>query len=51
MKVSTLGLMRDRASQRTMVASNTPQARPKALVHDLADDRLTGVVDDAAIRL
>jgi len=34
-----------------MVASNTPQARPKALVHDLADDRLTGVVGDAAIRL
>jgi hypothetical protein len=35
MKVRTLGLMRDRASQRTMVASRTPQARPKALVHDL----------------
>src|SRR6202011_4202803 len=52
MKVSTLGLMRERASQRTMVASSTPQARPKALVHDLADDPLTdGVVDDAAIRL
>src|SRR6266853_3101423 len=52
MKVRTLGLMRERASQRTMVSSRTPQARPKALVHDLADDRLTdGVVDDAAIRL
>jgi hypothetical protein len=35
MKVRTLGLMRDRASQRTMVARRTPQARPKALVHDL----------------
>src|SRR5258708_36850616 len=34
-KVSTLGLMRDSASQRTMVSSSTPQARPKALVHDL----------------
>src|ERR1700716_3344217 len=35
MKVSTLGLMRDSASQRTMVSRSTPQARPKALVHDL----------------
>src|SRR5258708_17132090 len=34
-KVSTLGLMRDNASQRTMVSRSTPQARPKALVHDL----------------
>src|SRR5437879_11128439 len=34
MKVSTLGLMRDSASQRTMVSRSTPQARPKALVHD-----------------
>src|SRR5277367_4563946 len=32
MKVSTLGLMRESASQRTMVSSRTPQARPKALV-------------------
>src|SRR5258708_18824013 len=32
MKVRTLGLMRERASQRTMVSSRTPQARPKALV-------------------
>src|ERR1700680_3506957 len=31
-KVRTLGLMRERASQRTMVSSRTPQARPKALV-------------------
>src|SRR3979411_1064317 len=34
MKVSTLGLIRDSASQRTMVSRSTPQARPKALVHD-----------------
>src|ERR1700721_148482 len=32
MKVRTLGLMRERASQRTMVSSRTPQARPKARV-------------------
>src|ERR1700733_6679844 len=32
MNVSTLGLMRESASQRTMVSSRTPQARPKALV-------------------
>ncbi len=32
MKVRTLGLMRERASQRTIVSSRTPQARPKALV-------------------
>jgi hypothetical protein len=38
MNVSTFGLMRDNASQRTMVSSKTPQARPKALVHDLLDD-------------
>src|SRR5450755_54560 len=31
-KVSTLGLIRARASQRTMASSSTPQARPKALV-------------------
>src|SRR6478672_10132145 len=31
-KVSTLGLIRDRASQRTMRSSKTPQPRPKALV-------------------
>src|SRR5579871_3096665 len=34
MKVRTLGLMRDRASQRTMVSSRTPQARPKAEVQE-----------------
>src|ERR1700689_2743073 len=33
-KVRTLGLMRESASQRTMVSSRTPQARPKALVQD-----------------
>src|ERR1700690_541210 len=32
MKGRTLGLMGERASQRTMVSSRTPQARPKALV-------------------
>src|SRR5579859_791106 len=32
--VSTLGLMRESASQRTMVSSRTPQARPKAEVHE-----------------
>src|SRR5271157_510203 len=32
MNVSTLGLIRDSASQRTMVSSSIPQARPKALV-------------------
>src|SRR5258708_3565073 len=30
--VRTLGLMRARASHRTMASSSTPQARPKALV-------------------
>src|ERR1700733_4362567 len=35
MKVSTLGLMRDRASQRTIVLRSTPQARPKGLVQVL----------------
>jgi hypothetical protein len=34
MKVRTLGLMRESASQRTMVSSNTPQARPKAEVQE-----------------
>src|ERR1700686_430256 len=34
MKVSTLGLMRESASQRTMVSSRTPHARPKALVQE-----------------
>src|SRR5882724_11468046 len=34
MKVRTLGLMRERASQRTMVSRRTPQARPKAEVQD-----------------
>src|ERR1700691_6164350 len=41
MNVSTLGLMRDSASQRTMVSSSTPQARPKALVQ-LREDPLRG---------
>src|SRR5208282_1317965 len=45
MNVSTLGLMRDRASQRTMVSSSTPQARPKALVHEMDDEGDVG--DDA----
>src|SRR5579863_2360970 len=50
MKVSTLGLMRDRASQRTMVLSSTPQARPKALVqlrHPVAFDGGAADTDDA----
>src|SRR5215467_4241839 len=34
MKVRTLGLMRESASQRTMVSRRTPQARPKAEVQD-----------------
>src|ERR1700752_3419690 len=34
MKVRTLGLIRESASQRTMVSSRTPQARPKAEVQD-----------------
>jgi hypothetical protein len=34
MKVRTLGLMRDRASQRTMVSRRTPQARPKVEVQE-----------------
>src|ERR1700716_1842703 len=42
MKVSTLGLMRDSASQRTIVSRSTPQARPKALVHDLQCADLVG---------
>src|SRR5581483_2131867 len=39
MNVRTLGLMRESASQRTMVSSRTPQARPKAEVQE----RLIGV--------
>src|ERR1700738_595524 len=35
MNVSALGWRRDNASRRTIVSSSTPQARPKALVHDL----------------
>src|ERR1039458_1012108 len=50
MKVSTLGLMRDSASQRTMVSSSTPQARPKALVHDMLGDRFGDVFGEADIR-
>src|SRR5438270_12152091 len=38
MKVSTLGLMRESASQRTMVSSRTPQARPKADVQLMEDE-------------
>src|SRR3954447_15630069 len=34
MNVRTLGLMRERASQRTMVSRRTPQARPKAEVQE-----------------
>ena len=34
--VSTLGLIRDNASQRTMMFNNFPQARPKALVQVVA---------------
>src|SRR5215469_7727398 len=34
MKVRTFGLMRESASQRTMVSSKTPQARPNAEVQD-----------------
>src|SRR5258708_4765039 len=38
MKVRTLGLMRESASQRTMVLRRTPQARPKALVQERQPD-------------
>src|ERR1700727_1364566 len=38
MKVSTLGLMRDSASKRTIALRSTPQARPKALVQERHDD-------------
>src|SRR6478752_5869226 len=34
MKVRTLGLMRESASQRTMVSRSTPQARPNADVQE-----------------
>src|SRR5580693_4553939 len=52
--VRTLGLMRDSASQRTMVSSSTPQARPKALVHEMCEEgadvevdaEVVAVVDD-----
>src|SRR5581483_2971421 len=41
MKVRTLGLMRESASQRTMVSRRTPQARPKAEVQEwLLEDAL-----------
>src|SRR5579864_7978276 len=41
MKVRTLGLMRESASQRTMVSRRTPQARPKADVQEwLIEDDL-----------
>src|SRR2546423_15631504 len=42
MKVRTLGLMRERASQRTMVLRRTPQARPKALVQERQPDLAGG---------
>src|SRR5437764_10084244 len=42
MNVRTLGLIRERASQRTMVSSRTPQARPKAEVQLMDDDSLIG---------
>src|SRR3984957_5053442 len=47
MKVRTLGLMRERASQRTMVSSRPPQARPKALVQLglMGVPRLRGAAD------
>src|SRR3982074_1719250 len=54
MKVSTLGLMRDSASHRTMVSRSTPQARPKALVHDFQCGDLVGEgfdSEEADIRL
>src|SRR5579864_8852254 len=40
MKVRTLGLIRESASQRTMVSSRTPRARPKALVQLLGSQDL-----------
>src|ERR1700741_1006933 len=36
MNVRTFGLMRESASQRTIVSSRTPQARPKADVQEAA---------------
>src|SRR6266853_4953176 len=42
--VSTLGLIRAKASQRTMASSRTPQARPKALVQVLLDPVRSGPV-------
>src|ERR1700689_4334525 len=41
-KVRTLGLMRESASQRTIVSSRTPQARPKALVQLWFGERRSG---------
>src|SRR5215472_18412949 len=42
MKVRTFGLMRERASQRTMVSRRTPQARPKAEVQLIDGEALIG---------
>src|SRR3954467_7234556 len=42
MKVRTLGLMRESASQRTMVSSRTPQARPKAEVQLMEEEAVIG---------
>src|SRR6478735_10816036 len=41
-KVSTLGLIRARASQRTIASSSTPQPRPKALVQVMEPRHLGG---------
>src|SRR3954454_13973314 len=42
MKVRTWGLMRESASQRTMVSSRTPQARPKAEVQLMEEEAVMG---------
>src|SRR6266851_8350594 len=48
--VSTLGLIRAKASQRTMASSRTPQARPKALVQVLLDPVRSGPVSFDPVR-
>src|SRR5947208_11209199 len=51
MNVSTLGLMRESASQRTMVSRRTPQARPKADVQEwLIEDALRKAISRGAQR-
>src|SRR5215469_3123659 len=50
MNVRTFGLMRESASQRTMVSSNTPQARPKAEVQEAAM-KATSVTAKNTVRL